>query len=321
MHDHIPGFLFDGCFRDSSITLFVAPSHRGKTLLLLDMAICLDMELPLFGRFQPLSGRQVFFMGCDAPSWDYGLQARKLCIGHGIEKPQRELLDLPGIWKSGIKITDPSVREWLAKWKSVTGASVLFIDSHRATHGASENDSTEMAKVWDILKGLRDKGWAIIMAHHAGHSREIIGADVHAGRGSTVINDASDFIYTLSKRNRKDPRVKVELVKGRGGSEEDDPFSYFDITTVPSDEEVNGRPLYGIKLVASGENAVAVIESALADGPMDRKALGERLRGQCPDTVKGMSDLQVYKFTDNRLSELRRLGRATTEERGIWKKA
>jgi hypothetical protein len=321
MHDPVPGFLFENCFRDHSITVFVAPSHRGKTLLLLDMALCLDMEMPLFGRFQPLAGRQVFFMGCDAPSWDYGLQARKLCIGHGIPPAQRELLGLAGVWRSGVKITDPSVREWLSQWKEHTNTDVLFIDSHRATHGANENDSGEMTKVWDILKGMRDKGWCIIMAHHAGHEREIAGADVHSGRGSTVINDASDFIYTLNKRNRKDTRVKVACVKGRGAAEDDDPFSFFDIVSVASDEIVNGRPLYGLKLVAPAEDAMLVIEAALAAGPCDRKALQELVRAKCPEFVKGMADITLYRFLDNRLQELRQLGKAKIVERGLWGKA
>jgi hypothetical protein len=320
MSDRVPGFLFENCFRDSSISVFVAPSHRGKTLLLLDMALCLDMELPLFDRFQPLPGRQVFFMGCDAPSWDYGLQARKLCIGHRISPAQRALLGLAGVWRGGVKITDPSVREWLASWKSHTGADVLFIDSHRATHGANENDSGEMTKVWDILKGMRDRGWCIIMSHHAGHEREVVGTDVHAGRGSTVINDAADFIYTLNKKNRKDPRVKVACVKGRGAAEDDDPFSFFDIISVPSNEIVNGRPLYGLKLVAPDEDGLREITTALADGRVTRDSLMGRLRQNCPEFTKNMSDLSLYRYIDNRFQELRMLGTARPIERGVWSK-
>ena len=321
MTDRVPGFLFENCFRDHSITVFVAPAHRGKTLLMLDMALCLDMEMPLFGRFQPLSGRQVFFMGCDAPAWDYGLQARKLCIGHGIPPAQRNLLDLVGVWKSGVHITDPSVRDWLGEWKRHTGADVLFIDSHRATHGANENDSGEMSKVWDMLKGLRDRGWCIIMAHHAGKLTEVDQSDVHAGRGSTIINDASDFIYTLNKRNRKDTRVRVTCVKGRGAAEDDDPFSFFDIQSVESDETINGRPLYGLRLVAPDEDGLRALEAALADGSKDRKTLMETVKAKCPEFTKNMAEVTLYRYIDNRLQELRQLGKAKIMERGMWGKA
>ena len=321
MRDPPPGFLFENCFRDSSITVFVAPAHRGKTLLMLDMALCLDMEMPLFGRFMPLTGKQVFFMGCDAPSWDYGLQARKLCIGHGIPPAQRDLLDLPGVWRSKTKITDPVFREFLGKWKNLTSASVLFIDSHRATHGANENDSGEMSKVWDILKDLRDRGWCIIMAHHAGHTREIMSDDVHVGRGSTVIGDASDFIYSLNKRNRSDPRVNVNMVKGRGAAEDSDPFSFFDIISIPSEEEVNGRPLYGLQLVAPHEDGMRAIELAIADANMDRKTISARVRSACPEFTKNMADQTLYRYIDNRLQELRRLGKAKIISHGMWGKA
>src|SRR4030067_2912627 len=101
MQDEVPGYLFENCFRDRSITVLIAPPHRGKTLLMLDMAICLDMELPLLGRFMPLRGRRGFFLGCDAPSWDYGLQTRKVCIRHEIGPAGRGVVGIVGMWRSG----------------------------------------------------------------------------------------------------------------------------------------------------------------------------------------------------------------------------
>jgi hypothetical protein len=318
MEEPVPGFLFENCFRDHSITVFVAPAHRGKTLLLLDMALCLDMEIPLFGRFQPLAGRRVFFIGADAPKWDYGLQARKLCIGHGLALPQRKLLDLAGVWRSGIKITDSAFQDWLKDWKKHTNADVLFIDSHRATHGADENSSSAMSQVWDILKSMRDKGWCIIMAHHAGKLGEAVQEDVHAGRGSTIINDASDFIYTLSKKSRKDPRVRVACVKGRGAADEDDPFTFFDIVSVPSTEMLNGRPLYGIKLVAPAEAPEQELQAILMQGPATRDQLLLSTKVRCPEFTKNMSDVAVMRFVDNKLAEFRMSGKAKTSQRGVW---
>ena len=253
MRDEIPGFLFDGCFRDRSITVIVAPAHRGKTMLMLDMAICLEMEIPLFGRFAPKLGQEVFFLGCDAPSWDYGLQSRKLCIGHGIPASQRDLMEINGVWRRGFKITDKPVQDWLKKWRDETQASVLFIDSHRATHRANENDSTEMTMVWDILCGMRDAGWSIIMSHHAGKPTDVMQTDVHAGRGSTIIGDSADFIYSLSKRSRKEAKVNVACVKGRGSAGDDEPFDHFLMRYIPSDEQVNGKMLNGIQLVSPPE--------------------------------------------------------------------
>jgi len=251
MTDEVPGFLFDNCFRDRSITTIVAPSHSGKSMLMLDMAICLEMEIPLFGRFKPMRNRNVFFVGADAPSWDYGLQSRKLCIGHGIDADHRALMDLPGIWHSGTYITDTIFLKWLAQWKNDTGADVLFIDSLRATHRADENLSGEMGEVWNILKSMRDSGWCIIMSHHMGHTRQMVGQDIHAGRGSTINADATDFQYNLSKRSRRDPRVRITNAKARGGGPEVEPFDYFDMVTVPGGGEmVNGLPLNGIKLVS-----------------------------------------------------------------------
>jgi hypothetical protein len=248
MTDQVPGFLFDGCFRDRSITVIVSPPHRGKTMLMLDMAICLDMEIPLFGKFQPIKGQEVFFIGCDAPSWDYGLQSRKLCIGHGLDQERRALLGINGIWRRGVRLTSPSFQNWLKRYRDEVGASILFVDSHRATHGLDENNSTEMIKVWDILCNMRDSGWSIIMSHHTGKPRDVEIEDIYAGRGSTLIADSADFIYTLQKRTRRETRVSVKCVKGRGSGGEDEPFDHFIMRSIESPEIVNNRPLNGIRL-------------------------------------------------------------------------
>lgn len=318
MHDPVPGFLFENCFREKSITVLVAAPHRGKTLLMLDMALCLDMEFPLLGRFQPARGRNVFFMGLDAPSWDYGLQARKLCIGHGLDGPARDLLELNGVWKSGKRITDPAVRDWLEVWKQATGADVLFIDTHRSSHGSNENDSSEMEKVWDILKTMRDKGWTIIMSHHTSKPTEVLQEDVHSARGSTVIGASADFIYTLSKRNRADKRVQVRCVKGRGSSDSDDPFTFFDIEQVDTVETLNGRPLYGLQLVVSLEDAIKVMLDMLAVAPQDRPSLCAGIRTACPKFVEKMTPEALYRYVDNRLSELRHTNKIKSTERGLW---
>lgn len=317
MHAEVPGFLFDQCFRDRSITVLVAPPHRGKTLLMLDMFLCLDMEIPLFGQFAPLAGRQPFFLGCDAPEWDYGLQGRKLCIGHGLGPAQRDLLDMPGIWRSGVRITDPDFRDWLNRWKRTTSADVLFIDTHRSTHGANENDSGEMEKVWDILKAMRDKGWCIIMAHHVSKATEVLQEDVHGLRGSTVIGASADFIYTLNKRNRRDPKVLVRCVKGRGSADTTDPFDHFNIQSVASDETLNGRPLNGLVLSVTNEDPAAAVLQMLTQ-PTTRQNLCATLTVSCPQTTKGMSEGQVYKLVDTILTDLRTRGLAVPIERGVW---
>lgn len=318
MGEQPPGYLFDQCFRERSLTIFAAPAHRGKTMLMLDMAICLDMEIPLFGRFAPLKGREVFFLGCDAPAWDYGLQSRKLCIGHGIPPQHRSLLNVNGVWRRGCNITDPPVLDWLKQWRKITSTDVLFIDSLRATHDKDENSTKEMKAVMDVLCTMRDNGWTIIIAHHVGKMTEIMQADVHGGRGSTVIGDSADFMYFLNKRNRADARVKVNLAKGRGAADDVDPFTFFDIVPVLSDETVNSRPLYGLRLDASDEDAGAQIIAALTLNSMNRNELGEHLKRACPKLTEKMGELQLYRFTDNRLQELRQLGKVKSIERGVW---
>ena len=107
-------------------------------------------------------------------------------------------------------------------------------------------------------------------------------------------------------------------IKGRGAADESDTFSYFDMLSVPSDEVLNGRPLYGVQLIASGENAQDVLLEALQQGRKDRVGLCYALKQKCPDLTKAMSENQLYRFVDNRLTELRQLGKAKIVERGTW---
>jgi hypothetical protein len=315
----VPGYLFDQCFRDRSITVIVAPAHRGKSMLMMDMAICLDLELPLFDKFTPVPGRKVFFLGCDAPEWDYRLQAQKLLIGHGIEPRKRELMDVNGVWRRGLNITDPNFIEWLKTWRRSTETDVLFIDSYRATNNADENSSGETKRVMDIICEMRDSGWAIVIAHHMGKFKEgVVQEDIHAGRGSTVISDSADFIFELSKRKMLDTRVQVSWSKGRGGAEDTSPFTFFDITRQePSLELVNGKALRGIKLICSNEDPLSIIQQCLSQ-PTTREDIARCLRVACPVTCRDMNDEALYKFIDNRLTALKREGKARIVARGVW---
>ena len=311
LKDQEPGFLFDGCFRDRSITVFIAPAHRGKTLLMLDMALCLDLELPLFGRFKPQKNQEVFFLGCDAPSWDMGGQTRKLLNGHGIPEAQHDLISINGVWRRGFKITDHDVQDQLKAWRDLTGASVLFIDTHRATHRANENASGEMEAVWDILCGMRESGWAIIMSHHTSKPSEVLSEDVNAARGSTVIGASADFIYTLNKRSRLDNRVMVKCVKARGSGSDKDPFDHFYIQ--PSPETA------AVRLVTDSDFDPLVMLLKFLEQPRTRTEMMTHLQQVCSMVTKDMTEDQVYRLVDNRINDLRRAGKITSVDRGIWR--
>jgi hypothetical protein len=110
----------------------------------------------------------------------------------------------------------------------------------------------------------------------------------------------------------------VECVKGRGAADDDDPFNFFDIEDIPSGEELNGRELKGLRLIASSENPLEAMLILMGGGPKDRASLGLGVRASCPETTKLMSDGQLYKFIDNRIGELARQGKIRQIERGLW---
>jgi hypothetical protein len=99
------------------------------------------------------------------------------------------------------------------------GANLAVFDSLRVlSSGAKESDGDEMEPIITALKQLaRETGAAIILVHHRGKS------DTNEYRGSSVILDQTDMLFTLGKVTG-DPekyRRKIETVGCRIAEEPD----------------------------------------------------------------------------------------------------
>lgn len=302
-----PPFLFEGFARDNAITLISSEPHAGKTLLMLDMAICLDYRLPLFGRFAPIRPRRILILGGDAPDWDYGQQTLKLQLGKGMGQAQRDLCEVTGVFREGMKLTDPFVLKWIDDYWHAQHFDVLMLDTLLTFHRANENDNQQMGAVMSILKSLRQKyNLAILIAHHTTKpSRDSAATGGYSARGASVIAGAIDFHFILK---RKAKRIYLDCVKGRG-SVSDEPVDYIDMVDVPTTEvDSEGRSLGGIKLVAPQMERNSLLLSNILLGKNTIKELSAILAGALP-LAKSMDEGQVYKYVDNGLQELRRLGK------------
>jgi len=300
-----PPWLFDRFLRDRSITMVNAEPFSGKTLFLLAMAIAMDANLPLFGKFAPLYPRSVLFIGGgDAPDWDYGAQAKKLMLGYGLDERHRSMSSVAILPYEGHRLTDQSFLDWLSEWHELNPFDVLIIDTLLSVHRADENDARSMGAVFSVIKGIRDRfKAAVIFGQHDAKQQEGKSA-MYRPRGSSVIAGSVDFILSLQRRKN---RVKLTATKGRGAVMEH-PTEYFDI----SDIETPEGP--GIELRIPQDARETLVLEALRVRTCTRGDLCALLKVAEPD----IKDVTCYRAVDNTLSLLSSRKLIKNVKRGLW---
>lgn len=223
--EQTPLWLFEGFLRDKTLTVLGADRHSGKTLLMLDMMICLELGRPLFGVFPTSRSRRTLFIGQDAPEWDYKGVIRKLMKGHGVVPEVGAMFDSMVCLNQGIDLGDPRVwdpvgyqSQLLDLWNEHQ-FDVLFLDTELEVHRFEENSARQMQEWGKIKKGLRDRlGVSIIASHHLAHQTEV-GIPKRL-RGSTVIGGTVDYEIIMGPQGglRDNPRnVSLRCDKARGG--------------------------------------------------------------------------------------------------------
>lgn len=302
-----PPFLFNGLMRHNTITLIAADPFTGKTMLMLDMLLCLDTHRPLLGIYEPTRQARSLFVGQDAPTWDYVEQLRKLIRGHGIKRDECSLLSSDIVPNEGIRVTDPVFMHWIREWKEKTNFEVLFLDTMIDVHGGNERNEREMADLFRILKRIREElGVAIIMSHHKKKpsADTMFGGAAHQTRGSSAIPGAVDFHFQLAAQSTG---IRLTMAKGRGGS-----FGF-----KPVDFELRHTEADGIETVVlealSNPELVAMFLSWLQH-PKRRPELVSMLSKVKPELDKE----QLDKAVDNTLQAMKRSKQVVQVSRGVW---
>lgn len=222
-----PSWLFEGFLRSKTLTVLGADRHAGKSVLMLDMAICLELNKPLFGHFKPARPRKTLFIGQDAPTWDYEAVIKKLLKGHGIQQEVGEMFDCMLALNEGVNLSDPA-------WWNPTGYEskildlwnerqfdVLMLDTELEMHRWEENSAREMQQWGRVKKSLRDRlRLTVISSHHLAHAADGVPRRL---RGSTTIGGTVDYEILLTPkdhRSKSPRRVALSCDKARGGTGE-----------------------------------------------------------------------------------------------------
>lgn len=315
-----PPFLFEGFMRSRSITALVAAPHSYKTFIMLAMALALDWDLPLFGRFKPVRSMKCFFVGADAPDWDYGQMVQKLQAGYGIPVEKRDLTSIEGVFDERINILHPRFDEWLLAYDKEHGFDAIFIDDKRSTTHTNENDSQQAALVHKVLKRWRSRGKTVIYSHHTAipNAASPDRPAIYAGRGSSADPGACDYQFNLTNVSRLavgNTQVRFDAAKGRGLAS---PPDLELIEAIYEDtQEVNAakEPVQSVRFVAPSKvGRRDLILNAVIAGTSDRDALVTILRQAESSYTKEAG----YRAVDNELQSLRKAGKIANAGRGLW---
>jgi AAA domain/DnaB-like helicase N terminal domain len=162
-------FLIDRLLLEGAIAALVGAYKRGKTWLLLDMAISVASGRPLFGEFEATQGPVVLIV---EESGERALHHRLAMLTRGRAVAGAELREhLHYAANRRVRLDDPAWRGRLIATVERLEPKLLILDPLvRVKGNADENSQAEMAPVLDFLRDLREAGGgAVLFSHHTGH--------------------------------------------------------------------------------------------------------------------------------------------------------
>lgn len=310
---HPPPALFNNFLPDDALILVSGESFTGKTMLTLDMALCLDTGLPLFGRFAPPEPKTVLYVGRDAPTYDYVRQLNKLMVGHKLRSEVRSMLEITLLLNRKNHLLDPAFERWLGLYHDATGYDVLFLDTLVSVlPGVDENNNTAMSQVMDKLKSWRDSyGLSIIFTKHLNPLSLLAPTSAnYQVRGAKTVIDSSDYHLQL-RRAPRTPKampgvttVHLTVPKGRG--DYDAPLTF----TLTSGLGLDTHESF-VTLLAP-DTPIDKLLAWLNPLPLPRAKLYRLMRSSLP----GVQAVEAKALVDKTIEELQQLNRLTCTSDG-----
>lgn len=303
-----PPFLFQDLLLHQSLVMVSAEPFTGKTMLTLNMALCLDTGTPLFNKFSPGRKLRVLYIGQDAPLWDYAEQIRKLMRGMGLTHTQISILSGVGSFNKGHNILTASTHHWIQHYFEDIGFDVLFIDTLASIHSAEENSNSEMTVVMNTLKAFRDRyRCAVIFTHHDAKPAATDGrSNIYRPRGASVISGSVDAYISL--RAMRDGGIKLSVPKGRGLKKRHDLI--YDMFDTPDGT--------GIQLTLRDTTAQSAhLDAAILQACVEPKARHELISLVAPLLPTTLPSA-VATLVDSILIKLQSLGKLRKVGRGTW---
>ena len=165
--------------------------------------------------------------------------------------------------------------------------SIVILDTFVRVHGYDENSNTDMAKLYDRMKGINESGAAIIALHH--HKKGIHAGPVahEAMRGAGEIAAQADLVATVEN---KDGIYTMKTTKQRHIGEED----FVEVSyTIVTDEDG------GMRLQHCVGGAEATKEQMLTDRVLTALDQNEKMSGNALAAVIGNNKQVALAFLES----------------------
>jgi hypothetical protein len=247
-------WLVDEAIPTASIGFLVAKPGLGKTFLAIDLALCVGLGVPFFGR--EISGRGGTHI--IAAEGGYGVQARvRAAIDHKFAKIELpagvDALRIPITYEKGAPnlLNPKSLADFIddmkghdARMRSDYGVPyrLIIVDTFgQAFTLEDENAASSVAKATHAMQQIADAlNVAVVSVHH-------YGKDASAGmRGSSALEGNADFTLAVKK-----PR-ELWLDKCRDAPD-DLLLGYFDMPIVEMGVKPNGKPVTSRYIAAQAD--------------------------------------------------------------------
>lgn len=190
--------------------LFGAPGSL-KSLLLMDLCVCVASGKPWLGHFPVKQGSALWL---DKDSGKDRLVRRFLALlcGHGLERCPVDFLAFP---QPTFVAAGPGAAEAVHRLISLTqrrGYVLIVLDNLGSVSGAKDENSPEMVEVMGRLRFITEEtGAAVIVIHHKTKSQRERPGDML--RGHSSIEGALDLALFLSRKGER--LVYIQATKSR----------------------------------------------------------------------------------------------------------
>jgi len=192
-------YVVQGLLPRKSLTLWTGIDGTAKTFLAQKMAF----EVSTGGRFLGAQCRKMPVLYLDYENPDFVVRARLELIG-AVPGPNLR------IWGTWLPEQPPQIGNQLLLTIAKEVQPLMIFDPFRYSHGAEENDSTEMMAVMKDLRACVVAGGTVIILHHPAK------VEGSTGRGSTAIRGAVDLAY-MQELSDETGLITLHSVKNRFG--------------------------------------------------------------------------------------------------------
>ena len=192
-------WLVDGMIARNTITLWTGTDGTAKTFLAQNMAIAVATGGQFLGR--RCVSAPVLYLDYENPS--FAVRERLDMMAGG---PIARLK----VWGTWLEHQPPQIGSDLLFTMAKETKPLLIVDPFRYSHGAGENDSTEMMGVMQSLRYCAAAGGAVVILHHPAKT------EGSTGRGSTAIKGACDLAY-LQEMSDETGLITLACTKNRFG--------------------------------------------------------------------------------------------------------